>query len=45
MTNKQKQLEQLMSCLGEQELFNGAILVADQGEVIYKAAFGLAERL
>jgi len=44
MTTKQEQLDQFMSCLGEQELFNGVILVADQGEVIYKAAFGLAER-
>ena len=37
-------LQQLCQATAETGLFSGAVLVADKGEVIYKEAFGLANR-
>lgn len=43
MKNKQDHLHELITTLGEKGQFNGALLVADQGEIIYKEVYGFAE--
>ncbi|MBP1995074.1 serine hydrolase [Paenibacillus eucommiae] len=43
MTTKQQQFQQFFHTLAEKEHIYGAVLVADKGEVIYKAAFGCAD--
>jgi len=43
-TNKVAALEALCRATADTGLFSGAVLVADEGEVIYKEAFGLANR-
>ncbi len=40
---KHRALEQLFQRFHEQESFQGVVLVADQGEVVYRAAYGLAD--
>jgi len=42
--DKAKALRELCQATAETGLFSGAVLVADKGEVIYKEAFGLANR-
>ncbi|MBD8498025.1 serine hydrolase domain-containing protein [Paenibacillus arenosi] len=42
VADKQQQLETLFNTLAERGQFNGAILVAEQGQVIYDGAFGYA---
>ncbi|TVX89660.1 serine hydrolase domain-containing protein [Paenibacillus agilis] len=42
VADKQQQLETLFNTLAEREQFNGAVLVAEQGQVIYDGAFGYA---
>ena len=43
-SDKVEDLRSLCRATAETGLFSGAVLVADQGEVIYKEAFGLANR-
>ncbi|WP_454051969.1 serine hydrolase [Clostridium sp. Marseille-Q7071] len=43
MNKKQEKLHNLFMNLAEKKQFNGAILVADGGEIIYKEAFGIAD--
>lgn len=43
MKLKQEQLESLFNTLHEKEQFNGAICVAEQGEILYQAVFGYGE--
>jgi len=40
--NKAEQIDKLMSQYSEYNQFNGTVLVADQGKVIYKKGFGMA---
>lgn len=40
---KQDNLDNLFSTLAEKKQFNGTILVAEKGEIIYKEAFGFAD--
>ncbi|WP_036605287.1 serine hydrolase domain-containing protein [Paenibacillus assamensis] len=42
IADKQQQLETLFNILAERGQFNGAVLVAEQGQVIYDGAFGYA---
>ncbi len=42
--DKQKQLEAIMKTYHQYNMFDGAVLVAENGKVIYKGAFGLANR-
>ncbi|MFN8356481.1 MAG: serine hydrolase [Spirosomataceae bacterium] len=42
--NQKEQLSQLMNSYHRYNMFDGAVLVADHGKVIYKEAFGLANR-
>lgn len=41
---KEKQLENIMQTYHRYNMFDGAVLVAENGKVIYKNAFGLANR-
>jgi CubicO group peptidase (beta-lactamase class C family) len=41
---RRSQIERLMRQLHERHLFTGEILVAEKGNVVYKGAFGLADR-
>ncbi|MCM2373971.1 serine hydrolase domain-containing protein [Aporhodopirellula aestuarii] len=43
-TDKEEALRQLCQATADTGLFSGAVLVADEGKVIYKQAFGLANR-
>ncbi|MEM7143504.1 MAG: serine hydrolase domain-containing protein [Verrucomicrobiota bacterium] len=43
-TNKAAALKELCHAAANTGLFSGAVLVADKGEIIYKEAFGLANR-
>jgi len=43
MNKKQEKLHNLFMNLAEKKQFNGAVLVADGGEIIYKGAFGIAD--
>ena len=36
-------LDSALTVLYEQQLFNGTILVAEKGKVLYKKAFGIAD--
>jgi CubicO group peptidase (beta-lactamase class C family) len=40
--DRTKEIDKLMSTLFERGQFNGAVLVAEQGEIIYRKAFGKA---
>lgn len=42
--DKEKQLEDIMKAYHEYNMFDGAVLVAENGKVIYKGAFGMANR-
>ncbi len=42
--NKNKQLAQVMNTYHKANMFDGAVLVAENGKIIYKQAFGLANR-
>ena len=42
--DKKQQLEQIMKTYHEYNMFDGAVLVAENGKVVYKGAFGLANR-
>ncbi|MCR8844571.1 beta-lactamase family protein [Paenibacillus sp. SC116] len=42
VADKQRQLETLFNTLAESGQFNGAVLVAEQGQVIYEGSFGYA---
>ena len=39
---KVEQIEELLSTYNEYGQFNGSVLVSDQGKVIYKKGFGMA---
>lgn len=41
---KSKKLDAVMQAYHDYNMFDGAVLVAEEGKVIYKAAFGLANR-
>ncbi|KAA6449174.1 serine hydrolase [Bacillus atrophaeus] len=41
--NKKQNLENLFRTLGENNQLNGAILVAEKGEILYENSFGLAD--
>lgn len=43
-SDKALALQQLSQATADNGLFSGAVLVADQGEIIYQEAFGLANR-
>lgn len=40
--NKAEKIDQLMSLYSEYNQFNGTVLVAEQGKIIYKKGFGMA---
>ncbi|MBC7934586.1 MAG: class A beta-lactamase-related serine hydrolase [Rhizobacter sp.] len=42
--DKQKQLEQIMKTYHDFNMFDGSVLVSQNGKVIYKGAFGMANR-
>lgn len=42
--SKSKKLEEVMKTYHNYNMFDGAVLVAEEGKVIYKGAFGLANR-
>jgi CubicO group peptidase (beta-lactamase class C family) len=42
--NKKSRLAQIMQTYHSYNMFDGAVLVAENGKVVYKAAFGLANR-
>lgn len=42
--NKKKKLDEIMNTYHHYNMFDGSVLVAENGKVIYKAAFGLANR-
>ena len=42
--SKEEKIDQLMNAYYKNGVFNGAILVSHQGKVIYKKAFGIADR-
>lgn len=39
---KVKRIDSVLTCLHERQLFNGTVLLAEKGKVIYKKAFGIA---
>ena len=41
-TDKANKIDEIVSLYADYDMFHGTILVADQGEIIYKKAFGLA---
>lgn len=41
-TSKAEKINELVELYSEYDMFSGAILVVDQGEIIYKNAFGMA---
>lgn len=41
-TNTVEKINELVGLFSEYDMFNGAVLVVDQGEIIYKKGFGLA---
>jgi CubicO group peptidase (beta-lactamase class C family) len=43
-SQKANKIDALMNVYYEEGLFDGTVLVAHKGEVIYKKAFGLANR-
>jgi CubicO group peptidase (beta-lactamase class C family) len=42
--NKEEKLAEIMKTYHDYNMFDGSVLVAENGQVIYKAAFGLANR-
>ena len=42
--SKEEKLDEIMKAYHNYNMFDGAVLVAENGKVIYKAAFGLANR-
>ena len=42
--NKKVKLSEIMQAYHEYNMFDGAVLVAENGKVIYEGAFGLANR-
>ncbi|MEP6677158.1 MAG: serine hydrolase [Ferruginibacter sp.] len=42
--NKKQKLDEIMKTYHNYNMFDGAVLVAEEGKIIYKAAFGLANR-
>jgi CubicO group peptidase (beta-lactamase class C family) len=42
--SKEKRIDSLMNALYERGQFTGSILIANHGEIVYKKAFGLADR-
>lgn len=42
--NKKEKLDEIMNTYHHYNMFDGCVLVAENGKVIYKAAFGLANR-
>lgn len=42
--SKKSKLDEIMKAYHNYNMFDGSVLVAEQGKVIYKAAFGLANR-
>ncbi len=42
--NKKKRLDEVMNTYHNYNMFDGSVLVAENGKIIYKAAFGLANR-
>src|SRR5579863_9987933 len=41
---KEKRIDSFMNALNNRGQFTGAILIADHGKLIYKKAFGMADR-
>ena len=42
--NKKAKLSEIMHAYHEYNMFDGAVLVAENGQIIYEEAFGLANR-
>lgn len=42
--SKKQELDRIMKAYHAYNMFDGAVLVADEGKLVYKAAFGLANR-
>ena len=42
--DKKKKLDEIMNTYHNYNMFDGSVLVAEKGKIIYKAAFGLANR-